>query len=151
MRTASSVATPVLFHKLYMALAMLVASLLFFGAPRQAAAQNDALRVLAERVLQNRDGGWNDRNGGWDDRDSRRQRDQWERERIAREQFCRRNRNDRRCDGYYGYDQNTNRRGAWCLDQDRNNRCDASNARRDNGRHRGWDKDDWKRGRNGRR
>jgi hypothetical protein len=159
MRTASSVATPTIFHKLYMALAMLVASLLFFGAPRQAAAQNDALRELAERVMQDRNGGWNDRDGRWDDRDgSRRQRDQWERERIAREQFCRRNRNDRRCDDYYRYDQNSSRRGAWCLDQDRNNRCDASRARHDNGRHRGWDKDDWKRdrddwkrGRNGRR
>jgi hypothetical protein len=131
-----------------MALAMLVASLLLLGAPRQASAQNDALRVLAERVLQNRDGIQN-RDGVWNDRDgSRRERDQWERERLAREAFCRRNRNDRRCDSYDDYDANANRRGAWCLDRDRNNRCDVSSARHDNGRHRGWDKDEWKRGRN---
>jgi hypothetical protein len=142
MRTASSVAAPVLFNKVYMALAMLAASLVLIGAPRQAAAQNDALRVLAERVLQNRDGGWNDREG------SRRDRDQWEREQRAREAFCRRNRNDRRCDGFDRYDANANRRGAWCLDRDRNNRCDATSARRANGRNRGWDDDDRKRGRN---
>ncbi|MBC7898083.1 MAG: hypothetical protein H7066_21875 [Cytophagaceae bacterium] len=141
MRTASSLEAPALVNKVYMALAMLFASLLLLGAPRQAAAQNDALRVLAERVLQNRDGGWNDRDG------SRRDRDQWERERLAREAFCRRNRNDRRCDDNGRYDSNE-RRGAWCLDRDRNNRCDASSQRRDNGRHRGWDNDDWKRGRN---
>lgn len=141
MRTASSVAVPVVFNKVYMALAMLLASLLLLGAPRQAAAQNDALRVLAERVLQNRDGGWNDRE------DSRRDRDQWERERLAREAFCRRNPNDRRCDDFDRYDANANRRGAWCLDRDRDNRCDVTSARRDNGQHRGWDKDEWKRGR----
>lgn len=141
MRTASSMAAPALVNKVYLALAMLCASLILFGAPRQAAAQNDALRVLAERVLQNRDGGWNDRDG------SRRDRDQWERERLAREAFCRRNRNDRRCDDYDRNETNA-RRGAWCLDRDRNNRCDASTARRDNDRRRGSDRDDWKRGRN---
>lgn len=148
MKTAPSIAAPALFHKMYMALAMLAASLLLLGAPRQASAQNDVLRVLAERVLQNRNGVSNGRDN------SSRERDEWERERRAREAFCRRNRNDRRCDNYDSYDDYSNRRGAWCLDRDHDNRCDASNARHDNGRHRGWEKDDdgWKRGRkNGRR
>ena len=151
MRTASSITTPIVIHKMYMGLAVLSASLLFLGAPRQAAAQNSPLRVLAERVLEGRDGVYNDRDGN----NTRREREQWERERAAREAYCRHNRNDRRCDNNdWNYNNNNNdvsRRGAWCLDRDRNNRCDATSSRNDNGRHRGWD-DDRKRGRkNGRR
>lgn len=144
MRTASSSPTPALSHTLYMALAILTAFVVFLAAPRPAAAQDSPLRVLAERVLEERNGIY-DRGGIYDrDSRSRREREQWERERAAREAYCRRNRNDRRCDGgwngsYGRYE--TERRGAWCLDRDRNNRCDATSSRRDNGRHRGWEKD----------
>ena len=99
--------------------------------PRLAAAQGDAIRIMAGRVLGQvgRDRGdetWG--NGELARRDS----DRLRRERREREQWCARHRGNKKCDAY-GFE---NRRGGdWCLDRDRNGRCDVN--RRDERSNRG--------------
>lgn len=144
--------------KFVLALALVGAALML---PRIASAQNDAIRVMAERVIRgqtgvddrvydrgaNVDDGW-----GWIfGRNNGRDRDRLTRERQKLEKHCRKNPNDRRCDDlYYAYGQQ--RRGAWCLDRNRDGRCDVDRRRDDRrrddrGRRGRWDdrgdRDDW--------
>jgi hypothetical protein len=115
---------------------------LLLVAPRTAAAQNDAIRVMAGRVLGGVVNG--DRNSGIYRDDNRRRDGAWERERAALERYCRNNRYDRRCDDLYRIRRDDNRSNAnWCWDRDRNGRCD--NVRNDNGRGRG----SWRNGNDG--
>lgn len=156
MRQQTSVAKVQVVHKAYIALLALLATVFLIGAPRAAEAQNDAVRILAERVL-GTDGRWGDRGGVYDsrdrmDRERARDRARWEKEQRERERWCRKHRDDYRCDSW-GFSQ---RRGSWCLDRNRDNRCDARRGddRWDRGRGRDDDDDDrdWdRRGRRGRR
>jgi hypothetical protein len=154
MRRSASATSQAVFHLayikpiLYLALAM--ASMLLI-APATAGAQTDAIRIMAGRVLDeatNR-GVRTDRDGGVyrnddiyrrDGNINRRDRNTaWERERIARERWCRQHPNDRRCDGWLRDRRGNN--ANWCWDRDRNGRCDT--AARNNGRGRGsWRDDD---------
>ncbi len=118
----------------------------------RANAQNDAARVLADRVLdaasgRSRDGVY--RNDGIyrrdDDRIYRRNDDRrWEYERYERErrEFARKCRttssNSRQCRDLPHMNSTYGRGGDWCRDRDRNGRCDArSNARVDHRNDRG--------------
>ncbi|MGQ0649885.1 MAG: hypothetical protein ACT4P7_20230 [Gemmatimonadaceae bacterium] len=132
MRHTSLAAGRSVSHIVYMmpfVYAIALASLLLLLAPRTAAAQRDAIRVMAGRVLDGMANGGSrgDRDGSiWRDDDIyQRDRDgAWERERRAREKWCRKHRNDRRCDGQW---QLNRRNGAnWCWDRDRNGRCDVN-------------------------
>jgi hypothetical protein len=113
--------------------------------PVRARAQNDAIRVMAERVLGN--GGWpgshdRDRDGGiWRDRNddgryengrrgNERDHERWRRAQEARERYCRRNPRDRDCREFYSRGRSNNNN--WCWDRNGDRRCDAS-ARNRNG------------------
>jgi hypothetical protein len=121
--------------------ALLVLALLLL-LPGRAAAQNDAIRVMAERVL----GGsgfpgmpGRDRNDGVrrdrdDDRryeNDRRDDERWRRAQKAREKYCRKNPRARDCrDSWeYGRGNGQDRRNdnaSWCWDRNGDRRCDVS-------------------------
>lgn len=154
MRATSSKAASAVVHMTYISRAFyvaLAATALLLLVPAPARAQNDAIRVMAGRVL---DGVVNgdrvDPNGSiWRNDDIyRRDRDRdraWERERAARERWCRQNRNDRRCDELFRNDRRNDRDNAnWCWDRDRNGRCDYTANRNGRGRGPWWnDNDGW--------
>ena len=142
-------------------LVALLALTLLLLLPNSAAAQTDAARILAGRVLDNArfpSGSRNDRDGGiWRDDDRRRDDDRYEdrridnrrdaqrlrREQKAREKFCRKNPRERVCRVGYGYgyglDKGRNNNAAWCWDRNRDARCDVSQAnRRPPGRRVAW-------------